>query len=300
MTPFGKIRTKPPSSVVNQRACLFDNINSSQRSKPSALPFRIQGIGQPPNRREHSPWAAFVRSRCQWRGTNVERSSALQFKGWLGEFKTVLAKKVFLRSRDYVDVNDVTIETNRGTTQIDHVIISRYGVFVVETKNMSGWIFGNENCPYWTKTNWGKKFQFPNPLNQNKSHIRALSNLTKVPPEKMHSVVVFWGNCDLRTKMPPNVLHGGYVRYIKNKREVLFADEEVKAIETTIRAGMLPRTRATRLQHLSQLRQRFESTTTCAVCGSPLVLRTARSGNSAGKQFLGCSRYPSCRYNRQT
>ena len=74
----------------------------------------------------------------------VEMSSGLQFTGWFGELKTVIAKKLFLRSSDYVDINNVTIRTRRGTTQIDHVIISRYGVFVVETKNMSGWVSTRE------------------------------------------------------------------------------------------------------------------------------------------------------------
>jgi len=73
----------------------------------------------------------------------------LQFAGWFGELKTVIAKKLFLRSSDYVDLNNVTIRTRRGTTQIDHVIVSRYGVFVVETKNMSGWIFGTSAPGGW-------------------------------------------------------------------------------------------------------------------------------------------------------
>ena len=96
----------------------------------------------------------------------VEMSLGLQFTGWFGELKTVIAKKLFLRSSDYVDINNVTIRTRRGTTQIDHVIISRYGVFVVETKNMSGWIFGSENDPFWIKTNRGNKLKFQNPLHQ--------------------------------------------------------------------------------------------------------------------------------------
>jgi hypothetical protein len=230
---------------------------------------------------------------------SVEMSSALQFRGWFGELKTVIAKKLFLRSSDYADLNNVTIKTRRGTTQIDHVIISRYGVFVVETKNMSGWIFGREFDPFWTKISRGHKRQFQNPLHQNESHIRALSNLARIPPEKIHSVVVFWGDCSLRTKMPPNVLTGGYVAYVKSKRQVLFTEAEVKLIAATIKAEMLPKTRATHLKHVDQLRQRFENATTCGLCGRPLVLRTARSGSNAGNQFLGCSRYPSCRYVRK-
>lgn len=242
---------------------------------------------------------AFAQFQAFIRGMSVEMSSGLQFTGWFGELKTAIATRLFLPSSDYVDINNVTIRTRRGTTQIDHVIISRYGVFVVETKNMSGWIFGREDAPFWTKTNRGNKLKFQNPLHQNESHIRALSNLARIAPEKMHSVVVFRGNCSLRTEMPPNVLTGGYITYVKSKRQVLFTEAEVKLIVAAINAGMLPKTHATHLQHVDHLKQRFESTTTCGRCGSPLVLRTARSGSNAGNQFLGCSRYPSCRYVRK-
>ena len=189
-------------------------------------------------------------------------SLGLQFTGWFGELKTVIAKKLFLRSSDYVDINNVTIRTRRGTTQIDHVIISRYGVFVVETKNMSGWIFGREDDPFWIKTNRGNKLKFQNPLHQNESHIRALSNVARIAPERMHSVVVFWGNCSLRTEMPPNVLTGGYITYVKSKRQVLFTEAEVKLIVAAIKAEMLPKTRATHLKHVDHLKHRFESTST--------------------------------------
>lgn len=222
-----------------------------------------------------------------------------QFAGWVGEFKTGVANTLFLRSSDYVDISNVTINTRRGTTQIDHVIVSRYGVFVVETKNMSGWIFGNEGQRFWTKVNRGNKLRFLNPLHQNESHIRALSNAARIPTEKMHSVVLFRGNCSLKTSMPANVLTGGYIAYVKSKRQVVFTEDEVKRIVATINSVMLPQTEATHRQHVAHLKQRFESTTTCGRCGSPLVPRTARTGRNAGRQFLGCSRYPSCRYVRE-
>jgi restriction system protein len=226
-------------------------------------------------------------------------SLSIVFKGWIGELKTIIAKKVFLRSSDYIDLNNVTIHTGVGTTQIDHIIISRYGVFVVETKNMNGWIFGCADNPQWTKTNRGHKLTFQNPLHQNHAHIKALSKLIGVHPSMMHSVVMFRGDCSLRTPMPPNVLTSGYASYIKSKTKVFFDEPEVRRIVSAIRKVMLPKTRATRLAHAAHLRQRFESTTSCAKCGSPLVLRTARSGKHAGNQFFGCSRYPSCRYVRK-
>jgi hypothetical protein len=77
-------------------------------------------------------------------------------KGWVGEVQGTLAKKIFLDSQIYIDLNNVTIPTTNGTTQIDHVIVSRYGIFVVETKNMQGWIFGSEKSPQWTQSIFGK------------------------------------------------------------------------------------------------------------------------------------------------
>src|SRR5215475_7908992 len=115
----------------------------------------------------------------------------------------------------------------------------------------------------------------------------------------MHCVVMFWGDRSLGTALPPNVLTNSYASYIQSKTEVFFDDPEVRRIVSVIRKVMLPKTSATRLTHADHLRQRFESTTTCARCGSPLVLRTARSGRFTGNQFFGCSRYPSCRYVRK-
>ena len=66
-------------------------------------------------------------------------------KGVIGEFQVNLAAKFFLDKHIYTLFKNVTLPTEDGTTQIDHVIVSRYGVFVIETKNMKGWIFGSPN-----------------------------------------------------------------------------------------------------------------------------------------------------------
>ena len=219
--------------------------------------------------------------------------------GRLGELETAAATRRQLSSSDYTAINDITITTRRGTTQIDHVIVSRYGVFVVETKNMNGWIFGTEDARQWTKLNRGNKLRFQNPLQQNAGHIKALSNAARIPPDKVHSVVVFHGDCSLKTPMPPNVLTGGHIGYVKSKSDVVFTDDEVKRIVASIQTVMLPQTDETREQHVAHLKQRFGSTTTCGQCGSPLIIRTTRAGRNAGKKFLGCTRYPSCRYIRE-
>lgn len=99
-----------------------------------------------------------------------------------------------LNKQVYRALKNVTIATSNGTTQIDHVIVSKYGVFVIETKNFQGWIFGAENQAQWTQSlPGGRKFRFQNPLHQNYRHIKALSDFLGLSENHFHSVVMFWG-----------------------------------------------------------------------------------------------------------
>lgn len=219
-------------------------------------------------------------------------------KGWFGEAQGALAKHLLLDKSIYTTLNNITIPTSNGTTQIDHVVVSKYGIFVIETKNMKGWIFGDEKSPQWTQNLYGRKFRFQNPLRQNYRHIRALAEFLELDDAHFHSVVMFWGDAKFKTAMPENVMTAGYTSYIKSKQKVLFSDEDVRSIVSAIQSGALPKTWATRTAHVESLKARHASTTKCPKCSSELVLRTAKSGANAGKQFYGCSRFPACRHMR--
>jgi hypothetical protein len=162
------------------------------------------------------------------------------FKGWLGEAQGAVAHSLFLDDKIYHSINNVTIPTANGTTQIDHVIVSRFGLFVVETKNMKGWIFGDEHSKQWTQSLFGKKHRFQNPLHQNYRHTKALSDFLGIDHDRLHSVVMFWGEAELKTPTPPNVMTRGYATYIKSKQTVLFSDDEVAQLIEALRTGMLP------------------------------------------------------------
>ena len=73
------------------------------------------------------------------------------FKGVLGEFMVNTAIKLMLDKKHYHLLDNITLPTEDGSTQIDHIIVSRFGIFVVETKNMKGWIFGSEHQKQWTQ-----------------------------------------------------------------------------------------------------------------------------------------------------
>lgn len=224
-------------------------------------------------------------------------------KGVVGEAMGSLAAKLFLDKETYRSLNNVTLNTRNGTTQIDHVIASRYGIFVIEAKNYQGWIFGGEKQAEWTQSlPGGKKFKFQNPLRQNYRHIKALSEFLRLPEDKFHSVVMFWGESKFKTEMPPNVVSSGYATYIKSKTEVLFCDEEVGQLVEALQSGRLPmgllKGLETRRQHLDSLKGRHESTTRCPKCGAALMERLVKSGERAGQKFLGCSAFPKCRFTK--
>lgn len=218
-------------------------------------------------------------------------------KGLVGEVQGSLAGFLFLDKNLYHAINNVTIPTSNGTTQIDHVIVSRFGIFVVETKNYQGWIFGSAEQSQWTQSlPGGKKFKFQNPLHQNYRHIKSLSEFLGLSEDKFHSVVMFWGESEFKTEMPANVMAKGYSSYIKSKAESIFKDDEVLQMVEAIQTGKLPRTWATRRTHLESLKDRHESTTQCPKCGSALVERRVKSGENAGAGFFGCSSFPKCRF----
>jgi len=230
-------------------------------------------------------------------------SFAAGFKGWLGEAVLSVAKKIALDGNIYREVNNVTLRTSNGTTQIDHIIVSRYGIFVIETKNMEGWIFGTESQPKWTQSFRKSKFQFQNPLHQNFRHIKALEEFLGLPSSIFHSIVCFVGEtCSLKTALPGNVICGGPFGYIKAKTDVLLPDVQVVEIVEAIKTGMRPKnflglsTRETKQEHLASLKDRHSSTTTCPKCGGELILRTIKKGEKSGQQFYGCGKYPACRY----
>jgi hypothetical protein len=224
-------------------------------------------------------------------------------KGFLGEAMGNLTARLFLDPAHYHTLNNVTLQTGNGTVQIDHVIVSRFGIFVVEAKHYKGWIFGTEQQPQWTQSlPGGRKFRFQNPLRQNYRHIRSLVEVLGLPEDRFHSVVMFWGDSEFKTPMPPNVLSRGYTSYIKSKTDVLFSDTEVARLVAVLQNGRMPtgliQGLETRRVHLESLAERHTSNSRCPKCGADLVERVAKRGGGAGERFLACRGFPRCRFTR--
>jgi hypothetical protein len=186
-----------------------------------------------------------------------------EFKGWIGEVQVNILAWLLLDKRKYRLVKNVTLPSGDGTTQIDHIIVSKFGVFVVETKNMNGWIFGSEREATWTQKFRGSSRQFQNPLRQNYKHAATLSQLLELPAEKIKSVVVFIGDAKIKTQVPPNVtIAAGYVRYIKAQREEILTDEQVRQVLGEIATARLAPSLETHRQHVKHVKQIVAEKTT--------------------------------------
>lgn len=210
---------------------------------------------------------------------------------------TILGMWLFLDRKVYRRFHDVIVPSSNGTSQIDHVLISPFGVFVIETKNIRGWIFGSENQVNWTQSLYGKKYSFQNPLHQNFRHTQCLGRYLDVNHAVLHSIVFFIGDGTLKSPMPSNVLVSGLSSYIRSFDNVLCSPEEVQRIVSAIE-GLKNDRSLTHKSHVQSLQQRHNSVEMCPKCGSQLVERIAKKGAYAGKSFLGCSRFPRCRYTK--
>ncbi|OHE58644.1 MAG: hypothetical protein A2Z47_01750 [Thermodesulfovibrio sp. RBG_19FT_COMBO_42_12] len=216
-------------------------------------------------------------------------------KGWLGEKVTTLGMWAMLDKNVYCRVDNVIVNTPSGTTQIDHALVSVYGIFVIETKNIKGWIFGAPNSDKWTQVIYGKKWQFQNPIKQNYRHTKCLSEQLKLDHELFKPVVFFTGDCEFKTDMPSNVLNSGLIPYIKEFRQVHLSPQQVEQIEASL-ISLKQDKSLNRRVHLDSLRCRYESATSCPRCGGALVQRLSKKDEFAGNPFLGCSNYPKCKY----
>ena len=217
------------------------------------------------------------------------------FKGAVGESRVNRGLQRFLPEDDYKVFADLTLPSRGGTTQIDHVVVSRFGIFVIEVKNMQGWIFGRADQAKWTQTIYQKKTRFQNPLRQNYKHVKAVQDALGIAEKQIHNLVVFAGSAEPRTQMPNDVSWSvkELSQSIISRRQVIFDEGQVAAFSDCLASGDLQTTREVRRAHIQHVN---EAKNACPKCGAELVLRTNKKTNG---QFYGCSQFPKCRGTRQ-
>lgn len=228
-------------------------------------------------------------------------------KGWIGE-KRVSNILSSLDPQDYTLLNDLYLPKENGqTTQIDHILISPKGMFVIETKNYKGWITGSEHSQYWTQTNFQRKDKLYNPIWQNSGHIKALQSIlgdvaSEIP---IHSVIVFGKESTLKFKEPfknAYVIKSSDLLSTINQTQVaqevsLFKRSKVKQLLTPFIITGMKQKKEIKQKHVSDIKKELKQKSNlvadniCPRCGSPLVSRTGKKG-----KFKGCSSFPKCRF----
>ena len=220
-------------------------------------------------------------------------------KGYLGE-RTITRYLNRLPKDEYTILANIMLNTGTGTTQIDHIVVSLYGIFIIETKNYKGWIFGDEMAAQWTQNIYGNKRSFMNPLRQNYAHVKAveahLEDFGKVP---IIPIVAFSADCDLKIKSTSHVVYFHRVNgVILHYRKKAISDIDIATIVEILRSQDVTSV-ANKKEHVNAINTKKSDIEAaaegkCPNCSGMLVSRKGKFGS-----FLGCSNYPGCKFTRQ-
>lgn len=201
---------------------------------------------------------------------------------------------------EYQVLNNVIIPHQNGTSQIDHIVVSPFGIFVIETKNYEGWIYGAERSEEWKQTfRTTKAHNFYNPIKQNWGHIYTLSSFLKLDKSVFRPIIVFSNKATLKIQVETPVVHMSQL-----KREILsYTQRIISENEVEIIADRLIHTnlagRDNEKKHIQSVKnnvvqkQQTLRNGRCPRCGAALVLRNGKYGD-----FYGCSNYPKCRFTQ--
>jgi Nuclease-related domain/Topoisomerase DNA binding C4 zinc finger len=231
-------------------------------------------------------------------------ASSPTVKGKIGEGKV----KYYLWKLDphrYVVLHDILIPSQNGkTTQIDHIVLSKAGIFVIETKNYQGWIYGSERSKKWTQVIYKRKQTFHNPLHQNYGHIKAIEKIIgeRIKPP-FYSIIAFDPKSTIKrmdvTSPHSFVIYSNQlVKLIENHDETGLNSLQIKGISELLQTRNIAekgagKTHKKQVRADQQERRMKVNSGVCPKCGNPLVTRNRKDGKGS---FKGCSRFPKCRF----
>lgn len=219
-----------------------------------------------------------------------------QYKGKCGE---EIVKKQLENMSGYKHIiNNIMINDNGKSRQIDHIAITEHGVFVIETKNYAGTIYGREKSTEWKQYLNQKCFNFKNPIHQNYGHTEIVKKVLEDDTDKIYSIVVFTRRCRLKVDVQSAVLYDNQLNtFIKSKEKVLNCIE-IDNIYKTIMENRIINQESIKnhnynVKHYIEYKNNIVSTGKCPRCNGNLIKRQGKRG-----EFYGCSNYPKCKYTK--
>ena len=219
---------------------------------------------------------------------------SLKGRGMIGEYQVRRALGNNVEGLKYV-INDVTIVNNGKSSQIDHIVILRTGIFVIETKNYSGSIYGSETSRNWTQVlAYGKvKNKFYNPIMQNKSHIYALSEL--LGRKNIFKSVIVFPKAKLHLNVGTPVVNIRLLRKeLTSYNKAILTSQEIENFYNVIMyyKETPPVTNKEHVASIKEMKQKIEDNI-CPRCNSKLILRAGVQG-----RLYSCSNYPTCTFRK--
>lgn len=213
-------------------------------------------------------------------------------KGKIGENKIRL-DLYRLPEDEYLMLHDIMLRNGSETTQIDHLIFSKYGIFVIETKNFSGFITGSSRDKNWVRHDKNKNTYIHNPVLQNYGHVKFLAKLLNISEEVFIPLVCIYGDCKLDVDWDKTVKLEYLVDRIGFFKDIRLL--KYKEIYEKIRKMNVIDLQERKQHNLDKKIQaefkKQESILKCPKCGASL-----KKKNGENAEFLGCSRFPKCRY----
>jgi len=224
-----------------------------------------------------------------------------RIKGFFGE-KSITFFLSRLDSKKYKVINNLMINVNGSIAQIDHVVISNFGIFIIETKNYKGFITGNEYGDYWTQTIYKYKEKFYNPIKQNYGHIQAIKAILKEFQNIIYyPIVVFTMEADLKVTADTDVVYYTHlIETIKKYQKENISDVLRDKIYTYLNTQNIT-DKNSKKEHIKNIQEKKNDienkikSNICPKCGSWLVIRNGKYGI-----FKGCSNYPKCKFTINT
>ena len=162
-------------------------------------------------------------------------------------------------SPTYHLLNNVTLRVKDGTTQVDHILVSRYGIFVIESKDYTGWIFADAKSPKWTQVIFKKKNQFQNPLHQNFKHTKAVQALLDfLPSHAIQSAVVFTGDAEFKKSKPDGIFNiKELISHIETFKTEIISQNRLEFCVGRLECQRLALTLETDVAHKTNLQRKF-------------------------------------------
>lgn len=213
--------------------------------------------------------------------------------GSIGERK-VIAKlnPWFFGKVEHFMINNIIIKDNKGDThQIDHIEIRHNGIFCIETKNYSGYIFGNDESEKWTQIlNKKERNYFQNPVKQNEIHINQLKRVLDNKYKIINIVVMVQNNlAHIKSEFTVGLSNLKYCLKVYNDG-TNYTFEEMQEIYTKIIKSASDTTNKEHVKNIKKKQQDIDDGI-CPRCGGKLVVREGKYGT-----FTGCSNYPKCTF----